>query len=749
MASLVVSDGIGAPLSRVEGMAKVKGAARYAAEYPVPGLLYGVIVNATIARGRILGIADAAARAVPAVVDVLTHTNRFEITSSDKKVQDDVAPPGSPFKPLCDAEILFDGQPVAVVVAENFEAARYAASLIEIEYERDSFNTDYDTALAEKFMPKKKRSGFDPPKSRGDVKAALSEAPITIAAEYHKGTEHHNPMEMHATTVIYDGDGKLTVHDKTQGPQNVQAYLAGAFHLKAENVRVLNPFVGGAFGSGLRPQYNVFLAAMAALKLARSVRIVLTRQQMFTHVHRPECGHAITLGAERDGTMTAILSDATTVTSRFENYMEVVVNWGLMNYACENAEATYHIAPVDTYTPGDMRAPGAATGMNQFEMAMDELSYAVGIDPLELRLKNYSEIDAMNGTEFTSKALREAFAQGAEAFGWSKRSAAPRSMREGSELIGWGMASGMWDAMSVKCAARATLMADGTLEVASAMSDIGTGSYTVMTQVAADTLGLRASAITATLGDSDLPAAPVEGGSWGAASVGAAVQLACQSVAEKLSKAAHKVDGNPLHGAKAADLQFADGAMRRRDGKGEVVTFAQAMQSAGLDKIEVEETSAPGLLDMVSMMRKSRNTHSAVFCEVRVDDQLGVVRVTRVVVAVAAGRIINPKTARSQILGGVVMGIGAALHEETLTDHRSGRFMNHNFAEYHVPAHADIQNIEVIFVEEHDPEVTPLGVKGLGEIGIVGTSAAVANAIYHATGKRVRDLPITIDKLLT
>lgn len=310
------------------------------------------------------------------------------------------------------------------------------------------------------------------------------------------------------------------------------------------------------------------------------------------------------------------------------------------------------------------------------------------------------------------------------------------------------MATGMWDAMFSKCAARATLSADGRLEVASAMSDIGTGTYTVMTQVAADTLGLPATSITAVLGDSSLPQSPVEGGSWGAASVGAAVQLACQAVAKKLVKAAAKIEGAPLDGAKADELIFENGHIRRADGQGRTVTFAEAMAAASLDTIEAEETAAPGPLDMISLMRKSRNTHSAVFCEVRVDEELKVVRVTRIVSAVAAGRIINPKTARSQILGGVVMGIGAALHEETFTDHRLGRFMNHNYAEYHVPAHADIHDIEVIFVPEPDPEVTPLGVKGLGEIGIVGTAAAVANAFYHATGVRVRDLPVTIDKLL-
>lgn len=748
MATPYIRTGIGTPLSRVDGPLKVTGKARYAAEHHPEGMLHGVVVSSAIARGRIVSIDDSAARAVPGVVEVLTHLNRLKIADSDSNFQDDVAPPGSPLRPLCDEHIHHSGQAVALVVAETFEAARHAARLVDVRYEAHDHNTRFDAALAEKFVPKRKRDGFDPPKNRGDARQALDAAPVRISSEYRKHTEHHNPMEMHATTVIWEGEDKLTVHDKTQGPQNVQSYLAGAFGLKPADVRVLNPYVGGAFGSGLRPQYNVYLAAMAALKLKRPVRVVLTRQQMFTHVHRPECINAISLGAEPDGTLSAIVTDATTATSRYENYMETIVNWGMMNYACPNAEGAYSLAPVDTATPGDMRAPGAATGMTQFEMAIDELAYAAGVDPLEIRLRNYSEIDAMNGTPFTSKALREAYAAGADAFGWDQRSPEPRSMREGSELIGWGMATGMWDAMFQQTSARATLSADGRLEVASAMSDIGTGSYTVMTQVAADALGLRPEAIVARLGDSDLPEAPVEGGSWGAASVGAAVQLACEGVAARLAKAARKVAGDPLQRAKAEELIFEDGTMRRRDGEGSVVRFEEAMLAAGLDDIEVEATAKAGIGGMISMMRKSRNTHSAVFCEVRVDEQLGVVRVTRIVNAVAAGRIINPKTARSQILGGVVMGIGAALHEESFTDHRLGRFMNHNFAEYHIPVQADIPEIEVIFVDEPDPEVTPLGVKGLGEIGIVGTAAAVANAIYHATGKRVRDLPVTIDKLL-
>jgi xanthine dehydrogenase YagR molybdenum-binding subunit len=742
--------GIGTPLSRVDGFDKVTGKAKYAAEYNVDGLLYGFTVSSRIAKGRITAIDEAAARAVPGVVDVISHANRPKQAWLDRNWKDELSIPGDPFKAFHDDRILFAGQPIAVVVAETFEAARFAASLVAVTYEEEAHNIDFAASLAEKFLPSKlkQRNNYHAPKSRGDAQGAFDAADLKVENTYHLAPEHHNPMEMHASTVEWHGDGSITVYDKIQGSQGDQAYLASAFGLGKKNVRVVNAYVGGGFGSGLRPQWQVQVAVMAAIHLERSVRVVMTRAQMFTHAHRPECTYSIKLGAEHTGKLSAMIHDATTSTSRFENNMEDIVVWGMMNYDCPNASGEYAIAPRDTYTSADMRAPGAATGMTLFEMAVDEMAYAAKVDPLEFRLVNYSEVDAMNETPFTSKALREAFREGAERFGWDQRPAAPRSMRDGRELIGWGVATGMWDAQFSKTAARATLTPDGRLEVASATSDIGTGTYTVMVQVAADTLGLSPDLITAKLGDSDLPAAPVEGGSWAAASTGAAVQLACRSIAEKLLKAADKVEGRPLAGINDLDaVEFADGYIVPRDDPSMRVSINDAMRAAGLDKIEVEETAKPGMGDMISMARKSRNTHSAVFCEVRVDEELNQVRVTRVVNAVAAGRIINPKTARSQILGGVVMGIGMALHEETFADTRLGRWMNHNYAEYHVPAHADIQDIEVVFVDEVDPEVSPLGVKGLGEIGIVGTAAAVANAIYHATGKRVRALPITIDKL--
>ncbi|MCZ2497945.1 molybdopterin-dependent oxidoreductase [Xylophilus sp. Kf1] len=739
---------IGDAFNRVDGFVKVTGRARYAAEHATPDLLYGWVVSSDIARGKILSIDDTATRTVPGVVEVISHQNRPHLAWFDRSYADEVSVPGSPFRALYDDEVVFSGQPVALVVGDTLEAARDGAALLQVHYEKSAHNTDFRVALADKYEPKKKRSTYLPPKPRGDAPAAYAAAPLKHSAEYRLPAHFHNPMEMHASTVVWEGDGKITVYDKTQGSQNVQAYLSSVFGFSKKDVTVMNPYVGGAFGSGLRPQYQVYLATLAAKMLQRSVRVALTRQQMFTHVHRPEAVQTVSLATDDSGLLQAIVNDATTSTSQFEDYMEVVCNWGLMNYRCENASAEYTLAAMDTYTPGDMRAPGAATGMTLFEIAVDEMAYRAGLDPLAFRRLNYSDIDAMNEKPFTSKALRQAYDQGAESFGWADRSAEPRSMRDGSELIGWGMATGMWDALFMKTTASARLTAAGDLQIASAGSDIGTGTYTVMAQVASDTLGIALDRISPQLGDSRLPESPVQGGSWMAASSGAAVQLACQAIGKQLLKIADDLPGRPLGKVDFEDLSFADGEMSVTSDPSRSVSIATLLQASGKEALEAEETAKAGVADMISTMQKARNTHSAIFAEVKVDEELGVVRVTRIVCAVAAGRIINPKTARSQILGGVVMGVGMALHEEAMTDHRLGRVMNHSLAEYHVSVNADIDSIEVIFVEEPDPEVTPLGVKGLGEIGIVGTAAAVANAIFHATGKRVRELPVTIDKLL-
>jgi xanthine dehydrogenase YagR molybdenum-binding subunit len=736
---------IGKPVRRVDGRLKVTGAAKYAAEFNAPGMLHGYIVSSTIARGRITRIDTTEALRLPGVVHVFTHENRPNLAWFDRKWKDDDAPKGSPFRPLYDAIIYHSLQPVALVVAESFELARFGARLVKVEYEAKPHQTDLHANRENTFTPGKDKGGFQPPpKPRGDADKALAEARVKVDLEFTQATEHHNPMEMHASTVIYNDDGTLTVHDKTQGAINSQTYICNVFGLSKSDVHVLSPFVGGAFGSGLRPQHQLFFAVMAARELKRSVRVELSRPQMFSFGHRPETIQRVALGAAPDGTLQAIIHEAVQESSRFENYVEIVVNWSGQQYACDNVRLDYKLSRLDVYTPLDQRAPGAATGVPALEIAMDELAYALKMDPLELRLKNYTDVDPNTGHPFSSKELRACYAQAAERFGWSKRKPEPRSMREGRELVGWGMASGVWDAMQGQASARAVLGIDGRLTVASATADIGTGTYTVMTQIAADRLGLPIDHVTFKLGDSSLPTAPIEGGSWTVSTVGSAVKAVCDKLRSQLHKQALKMEGSPLGEASEEEVSFADGRITVTAEPSRSVAITDVMRAADLLAIEDQVLSIPYLRQR---MRHAFGTHSAIFAEVRVDEDLGTVRVTRLVSAVAAGRIINPKTARSQILGAVVWGLGMGLEEETLTDHRLGRYMNHDLAEYHVPVNADVPDIDVIFVDEHDEAVNPLGAKGVGEIGIVGVPAAIANAIYHATGVRVRDLPITVDKI--
>ena len=738
---------VGTAQRRVDGHAKVTGGARYAAEFAAADLLHGAVVSGAIAKGKITAIDTTAAEAVAGVVKVYTHLNRPRTAWLDASYRDEVAPPGHPFRALHSERIMFSGQPVALVLARDLETATYAASLVEVSYAAEAPKTDLDLQRGESYDPPKKRDGVEPPpKPRGHAAKAYAGSPVQVRQEYRVAVEHHNPMEPHATTVVWEGGGDITVHDKIQGVTNTQGYVTGVFGLSKDQVRCVTPFVGGGFGSGLRPQYQLFLAVLAALDLRRSVRVVLTRDQMFTFGHRPLTIQTVSLGAEADGKLTAILHDAVQETSTFEDYQENTVNWSGLIYSCANTKFSYELAKLDTYTPADMRAPGAVLGLYALESAMDELAYATGVDPVELRLRNYiADTDQNTGKTLTSKALRECYAQGATRFGWSKRDARPRSMTEGRELVGWGMATGVWEAMMMKTSARATLTGDGRLEVATASADIGTGTYTILTQIAADALGLRMEDVTAKLGDTSLPHSPLEGGSWTAASAGTAVQIACETVREKVFKLARQRVGSPLADLDLDHVTFRDGHIVVTDDPSRSVSLIDAIASSNEGKVEAEETAAPST---IQAMRYVSYTHSAVFVEVKVDEELGVVRVTRVVSAVAAGRILNPQTARSQIVGGVVMGIGSALHEEAMLDHTLGRFMNHNLGEYHVPVNADIGHIDVIFVDEPDDRASPIGVKGLGEIGIVGTGAAIANAVYHATGKRIRDLPITIDKLL-
>ncbi|MBX9829194.1 MAG: xanthine dehydrogenase family protein molybdopterin-binding subunit [Xanthobacteraceae bacterium] len=736
---------IGTATSRVDGVAKVTGAAKYAAEFNAPGLAHASVVSATITKGRITRIDTSAASRVKGVLTVLTHENRPPMADKDESWKDEVAPDGSPFRPLYDNKVMFNGQPVALVVAETSEAARQAASLVKVEYATEPHVTDIhrarDAAVPVKAPTSPMEAAFAPPKPRGEPDRALARAAVRHEAEYFVPIEHHNPMELYASTVVVEGGGKLTVYDKTQGVQNVHKYLCGVFGMKPEDVRVMSPYMGGGFGSGLRPQFQVVLAVLAARALQRSVRLVLTRPQMYQLGHRPAMIQKIALGANAGGTLDVITHDAVTITSQYEDFHRQETGWSGALYKSPNAEYAHRLARLDLATSCDMRAPSAATALFALESAMDELAVKLKVDPLELRLKCYSDRDQNEDKPFVSKALRECYREGAQAFGWDKRNPEPRSMRDGQDLIGYGMATGIWEALQVPITVRIALSANGHAEVACATSDIGTGTYTIMAQVAADMLGLPLDNISIKLGDSSLPQSPVEGGSWIATSVSNGIVTTAGAIRDELLRMAKLLPSSPLAGAAPDDVTLADGKLVSKRDASRGVSIADAMRQGAVDRIVQEKTTNPS-----GDHSRANNTHAAHFVEVRVDEQLGVVRVTRAVSAVAAGRILNTKTGGSQILGSVVWGIGMALHEETHVDHRIGRIMNANLAEYAVPVHADIHDIKVIFVDEPD-DSNPLGLKGLGEIGIVGVAAAVANAVYHATGKRVRELPITLDKL--
>ncbi|NUR11582.1 MAG: xanthine dehydrogenase family protein molybdopterin-binding subunit [Bradyrhizobium sp.] len=729
---------VGTPTSRIDGRAKVTGVAKYAGEFAADRLLHGFIVEATIPRGRIARLDTSDALKVKGVVDVLTHAHRPPLADKDEAWKDEVAPEkGSPFRPLYDDRIKFNGQPIALVVAEDWETAEFAASRVRVEYEQEAFATDLESERG-------KAAKVDQPhKPRGDAAAALTRAAVRHEADYVIPSEHHNPMELYATTAVFDGNGRLTVYDKTQGVQNVQKFLCSVFGKQPDEIRVISPYVGGAFGSGLRPQYQVVLAALGALALQRSVRVVLTRRQMYGLGYRPMTIEHVALGARPDGTLEAVAHEAIAVTSRFEDFSRNDTGWGEQLYKSPNSRLSHKLVHLDLATPCDMRAPGAASGVCALECAMDELAVALKLDPIELRLKCYSDRDQSEDLPYTSKQLRECYARGAETFGWSRRNPAPRSMRDGKDLVGWGMATGVWEALQMPVAVRIVLTSNGHAEVSCAASDIGTGTYTIVAQVAADALGLPIENISVRLADSTLPQAPVEGGSWMAASSTHAVLGAAEDIRQELARLAKAVPGSPLADVDASDIILVDGAIAKAGDKARALPIADAMRYAKLERIEKQK-----LNEFAEDKSHARNTHSAVFAEVKVDEELGVIRVTRVVSAVAAGRILNTKTGRSQIMGGVVWGIGMALHEETVMDHRFGRIMNANIAEYHVPVNADIHGIDVIFVDEPDERINRLGVKGLGEIGIVGVPAAIANAVYHATGKRIRRFPITLDKLL-
>ncbi|MBB4636991.1 xanthine dehydrogenase family protein molybdopterin-binding subunit [Longimicrobium terrae] len=734
---------IGKETSRVDGVAKVTGKAKYAAEFQVPDLAYGFIVLGTIAKGTITAMDTREAEASPGVLRVLTHLNAPRL---GPKQSTEEAPPTArrerdkSFRALQSDQIFFNAQPVALVVAETYEQARHAARLVRVTYREEPHHTDTETAQGRARPPSQGR----PQTPRGDPDTALRDAEVKVVAEYHIPIEHHNPMEPHASIAVWQGD-RLTVFDKTQTVFTVRTHLASGFGIPEANVSVVSPFVGGAFGSSLRPHYHPALTAMAAREIRRPVKVVLTRRQMYTaHGYRPHTVQRIALGADRAGRLSAMIHEAVHNTSSFEEFSDDTTGFTRQVYACPNLSAPLRVTQTDLPTPTWMRAPGAVSGMFALESAMDELSYALRMDPLALRLANYAETDPESGKPFSSKALRECYRLGAEKFGWKDRNPEPRSMRDGRLLVGWGMATGVWGAMQMPATARITFRADGTAHVASGTSDIGPGTYTVMTMIAAEYLGLNLEQVEFELGDTRFPQAPSQGGSWTTSSVGSAVYGAALAVTGRLLALANRDTSSPLRGAAAADVEMLEGRLRLKADPSRSVSIAEVMRRNDLAEItETYESKPSPERDKYALL-----AHGAQFVEVKVDPDLGTVRVTRAIEVTACGKIINPKASHSQEIGGVVWGIGMALQEATEIDHRYGRIMNPNLQHYHVPVNADVHMIETLFVEEDDTIVNPLGVKGMGELGMVGIPAAIANAVFHATGKRIRELPITPDKLL-
>lgn len=739
---------IGKPVSRLEGREKVTGSAKYAAEYNIPHLLVGHVINSTIAKGKIKSIDTTAALQLPGVVEVLTHDNRPSTAWFDFQYADMDAPPGEVFKPLKNNEVLYYGQPIALVVADTFELARYAAMLVRIEYTEEEFTTDLQANAAQARDAKKGLASMlkpPPPPPQGDFEKAYNTAYAQGFGTFKHGTEHHNPMELFATTVEYLGKDKLRIYDKTQGTINSQMYVANVFGLKMKNVQVIAPYVGGGFGSGLRPQYQLFMAVMASLHLKRNVRVVLSRAQMYTFGHRPPTILETKFGADQDGKLTSMYHKAIAETSRFEDYIEVVVNWGAMLYPVPNHQLEHQLVPLDVYTPLDMRAPGGVSGMHAIEITMDMLAEKLQLDPVTFRLLNYTNEDQTSGKQYSSKELKKCYELGAQKFGWEKRNVQPRSIQRGNKLVGYGMATGMWDAYRLMARAKAVLDTDGKVYVNSAVTDIGTGTLTVMAQIAADTLGLPVEDVQFNYADSKMPFAPFQGGSSTVATVGPAVQAACRALNKKLFKKAQKAKPDYFKGADFKNALFDNGKISLATNPQAIITYGELLAANDGKAIKTTTTSMP---NPFTYGKYAKAVHSAVFVEVEVDQELGIIDVTRALTAVAAGKMINPKTARSQIIGGMVWGMSKALHEESYLDNRFGKYMNANLAEYHIPVHADIHELDVLFVEEQDNEINDLGAKGVGEIGIVGMAPAIANAIYNATGKRVNDLPIYFDKLL-
>jgi xanthine dehydrogenase YagR molybdenum-binding subunit len=726
---------IGAPLDRVDGRLKVTGAAKYSAEWAMPGVVYGFMVLSTIAKGRIRDIDLSRVGREPGIIAVMTSRNAPRLITTDEAAGNDKAP-----MVLQSDEIAYDRQPVAVVLADTFERAQHAASLVTVNYDVERPQTTF--AMGTPYKPQAVH-GQDADHQRGDAVSALATAAVKVDNVYTTPQEHHNPMEPHATIARWDGD-MLTVYDASQGVFGVRTRLAGMFAIPPENVRVIAKYIGGGFGGKGSAWPHVILTAMAAKMIGRPVKIALWRPQMWGSVgYRSPTVQRVALGADADGTLVSTVHEVNSQTSQIDEFVESSGILTTMLYASPALLVTHRLTRLNVGTPTYMRAPGESSGSFALESAMDELAYAVQLDPIELRLRNYAETDQDAKLPFSSKGLRDCYRAGADAFDWKRRTPAPGSMRDGRMLVGIGMASATYPTNRSAASALARIDAQGNAVVQSGGVDIGTGSYTAFSQVAAEALGIPVDRITFGLGDTRMPNAPNAGGSQLTASVGSAVKLASLAARRNVAQLAIADARSPLFGAPPDAIAAADGRLFLQSDPARGETYAAIIARNGAP-VEGRADAKPG----DEKKEYSMHAFGAQFAEVRVDPDLGTVRVVRQLGAFAAGRILNAKLAHSQFIGGMTMGLGMALLEETRRDDRSGRVMNANLAEYLVPVHADVPATEAILVEEVDPHVNEIGVKGIGEIGIVGAAAAIANAVYHATGKRIRDLPITPDKLI-
>ena len=736
---------LGQPVDRLDGVDKVTGGARFSAEYPVEGLVHGAIAFSTIAKGVISHIDTTAAEQAPGVIKVFTHLNAPAMKVPPPfSIEGEPSVGGSAVKVLNTDRISWNGQPIALVIADTEEHAEYAASLVAVTYSVEEAVTSFEDAIAHAVTPKDVL-GESPELVKGDPEATLRSAPHRVDLTFTTPPHNHNAIEPHAAIAVWEGDDRLTIFDTSQFTAGGANTLATIFGLKKENVKLLAPFVGGGFGGkGTMWFYNQ-LCAMAAREVGRPVRIALSRKGVFRIVGgRTPSRQRVAIAADGSGAFTAFIHEGVTAQSTDNNFPEQFSFPPRHLYAMQSYRIGQQVTTVNRVANTFMRAPGESIGTFAVESAIDALSYELKIDPIELRMKNEPETDPVSGHSFSSRYLREAYAMGAERFGWRKRPAAVRAQRDHGWLIGQGVATGTYPVYRMVTALRLRLNDDGTVVVQTSCQEMGMGTATVQTQHAADCLGLPLDRVRFEYGDSSLPWAGVAGGSSQTISVALAVQEAAVELVEELLSLARKNSNSPLAQADVNDVQSAHSGLFLKELPAIGETYVDLLRRAGRTFVETDvATGAP-----FEIMKYSMHSYAAQFCEAAVHEETGEVRVRRWVGAFDTGRILNPKTATSQFRGGIIMGIGMALMEETMFDDRTGRIMNPSLAEYHIPVQADVPEIDILYTDVADPK-TPLGAHGIGEIGITGVAAAIANAVYHATGKRVSDLPITLDKLLT